>query len=129
MLSKKLIGVLIGLVVISVLVFVIAVALNKNDGGTSKVVSPVKLTLALPKQSPFPIVMGESRVVEVMLFSGHDDRMAEDFQQVTDRDLVWSVSPAGIVHVDAYGRIETLKEGDVTVKVQSKRNASVFEER
>jgi hypothetical protein len=113
----------------SVLVFVIAIALNKNDGGVSKVVPPVRLTLALPKESPFPIVMGESRVVEVLLFSGHDDRMGKDFQQVTEREVAWSVSPVGIVQVDAYGRIETLKEGDVTIKVHSKKNASVFEER
>lgn len=129
MLSKKLVGVLIGLVVMSVLVFLTAIALNNNDGGASKVVLPVRLTLALPKESPFPIVMGESRVVEVLLFSGHDDRMGKDFQQVTEREVVWSVFPAGIVQVDPYGRIETLKEGDVTVRVQSKKSSSVFEER
>jgi hypothetical protein len=52
------VGVLIALVVLSVLVFVTAVALNKNDGGNSKVVPPVKLTLALPPQSPFQLVLG-----------------------------------------------------------------------
>ncbi len=128
-LSKKTVGVLISLVVLSALVFVGAVALNKNDGGSSKVVPPIKLTLALPPRSPFQIVLGESRVIEVMLFSGHDDRSAKDFQQVTEREIIWSVTPVGIVEIDGYGRIDTLKEGEVTVRVQSKKNSDIFAER
>ena len=33
------------------------------------------------------------------------------------------------MEIDGYGRIDTLKEGEVTVRVQSKKNSDIFAER
>jgi hypothetical protein len=119
---KIVLGVLVAL---SAIVFAAAIAINRNEGSIATVL-PIKIRIALPEQSPFPILLGESRVFEALLYSGNDDRRVDSYQSVTEREVIWSVDPQGIASVDAYGRLATIKAGTVTVRVQSKQSADVY---
>lgn len=112
---------LIGIVVLSAVVSVVAMTTNPH--------SDTKIRIALPDQSPFPIPLGESRVFEVFFFSGHDNRIGNDYQAVTLREVVWSVSPKEVASVDAYGRLTTLTAGTATVRVELKSNTKSYAER
>ena len=37
--------------------------------------------------------LGTSRVLDVLFFSGHDDRTSEYFKVVTRKEIKWSVKP------------------------------------
>ena len=124
-LSKKMMLMLVGFVALSVIVFATALAINKNQGGGSVTVPPVEIVLALPPQSPFQIVLGQGRVIEVMFFSGKDNRTADDFQSVTEREVMWTVDNASVLAVDLYGRVTTLAVGTTVLKVKSKRHPQV----
>ena len=63
------------------------------------------------------IELGQSRVLEVLFYSGRDDRTADDFMNAVNRDVSWSTNPEGIITVDPYGRVETLALGKTVVKV------------
>jgi hypothetical protein len=64
-----------------------------------------------------------------LFFSGHDDRRSDEYKTATNRELIWSVSPTGIIEVDAYGRIDTLREGKALLKVQSITNTDAADSR
>lgn len=55
--SKKMMGVLAGIVLLSAIVFVFAYGSNTN-GGAIPIVPPTKIVIALPQQTPFPILLG-----------------------------------------------------------------------
>lgn len=52
--------------------------------------------------------LGTSRVLEVLFFSGNDDRTSDDFKVVTEKTVHWRVDPEGIISIDDYGRVEAL---------------------
>ena len=73
--------------------------------------------------------MGTARVLEILFFSGKDDRNSESFAPVTLKDVKWTTEPSEIISVDQYGRVETLKVGKCTLRVESLANPGVFDER
>lgn len=83
---------------------------------------PIAVRIALPNDKPTIIEMGNSRVAEVLFYSGNDDRTSDNYKAVTQRNIVWSVSSDGIISIDPYGRIETISPGTVDLKVQSTDN-------
>ena len=72
--------------------------------------------------------LGTSRVLDVLFFSGHDDRTSKDFKVVTHKEIKWSVKPEGIISVDRYGRVEALAVGKALLKVVSTFDESVSDE-
>lgn len=79
------------------------IVISKGSGGTIPEGAPYLIRLALPNETT--IELGDSRVVEVIFYSGKDDRTSEDYKAVTKRNVTWSTDPAGIIAVDPYGRI------------------------
>jgi hypothetical protein len=69
--------------------------------------------------------VGTSRVLEVLFFSGDDDRSSNDFKVVTEKSVHWRTFPEGILSVDSYGRVEALAVGKATIKVLSVYDSSV----
>ena len=61
-------------------------------------------------------------MIEVMFFSGKDNRTADDFQSVTEREVMWTVDNASVLALDLYGRVATLAVGTTVLKVKSKRH-------
>ena len=55
--------------------------------------------------------------------------MSDDFKLVSKREVLWSVSPKGIINLDQYGTLQALKEGNVKVAVKSLYNPSIFDEK
>ena len=86
---------------------------------------PTRITIPLHDESEMEL--GDSRVIEVMFFSGNDNLEDDNFQNVTERGIEWITEPEGIVSIDKYGRVETLQEGDVNIKVKSTANPKVFD--
>jgi flagellar basal body-associated protein FliL len=101
-LNKKKIGIIIGVVVLLVaaaMTIVIIRLLHKDD-------PPADLTaIKLSITDGAVMKLGTSRVLEVMFFSGHDDRTSNDFKVVPDKSKTWEVTPPGIISIDTYGRI------------------------
>ena len=73
--------------------------------------------------------LGTSRVFDPNLYSGNDNRAYNNFQQVTKREIEWSVDPADIATVDMYGRINAIKEGECKLKLKSLANPEATDER
>lgn len=116
--------------VVAIAIIVLIVVLNLPEGEVLVEKSPTAIRLALPMDwKTIPIILGRSRVAEVLFYSGHDDRRNDDYKTATDRQLIWTVSPAGIIEVDPYGRIDTLKEGKALLKVQSVTNSDATDAR
>ncbi len=113
--------------IISVSVTVGLLLLIKSEAH-SALVEPIKVRIALPNLNPFKIVLGNSRVIEVLFYSGFDNRASDDYKTVTQRSVVWETNPKGIVSIDPYGRLETLSLGQTTVRVQSKSSPNVYAE-
>ena len=105
------------------------VILLTREKKTNNYVEPVRLKMALPAEDPFALVLGESRVVEVLFFSGFDDRSSDDYRTVNRREVEWSVEPKGVLAVDPYGRVETLSLGSASIKVASKSSPAVSTKR
>lgn len=57
--------------------------------------------------------LGNARILEVLYYSGKDDRNKDDFVNVTERAVKYEVDPEEIITIDPYGRVKTLKEGNV----------------
>lgn len=57
---------------------------------------------------------------EANLYSGYDNRTYNNFLQVTEREVEWSVEPPGIATVDMYGRVNAVKVGECKLKLRSK---------
>lgn len=86
-------------------------------------VEPVKISIPLHDTSEMTV--GDSRVLDVIFFSGNDDLNKAGFKIVTDKDLVWTAEPSDIVSIDKYGRLKALKIGKVTIKVHSSVNPEI----
>ena len=65
----------------------------------------------------------------MLFYSGHDNRLDDDFKIVTERSIKWSLSEEGVISVDPYGRVETLAVGSVEVTVTSNCDANVFDKK
>ena len=72
--------------------------------------------------------LGTSRVLDVMFFSGHDDRTSDNFQVVTQKELTWNISPEGIITVDQYGRVEAKALGKAILRVVSKADDGIYDQ-
>lgn len=127
-LKRKKLALLGVVVAIALAALIVVLTLPSEEVVEAK--SPAYIRLALPTDWPtIPIKLGRSRVAEVLFFSGHDDRRRADYKTAANRGLVWSVSPAGIIEVDAYGRIDTLRVGKAMLKVQSVSNSEATDSR
>lgn len=92
-------------------------------------VLPMKIRMLLPPQEPFLLKIGENRVLDVVFYSGNDDRTLDNYKSVNRREIKWEVSPSGVVEVDRYGTLTTIKAGDVKITVKSQHNDSVINTR
>jgi hypothetical protein len=100
--KKKIIIISASIVIeLALIVAVVLITLAKPD----KVLQPVKIRIALPADRPTQIELGRSRVLEVLFYSGRDNRTTDDFMNVVNRDISWSTNPEGIITVDPYGRV------------------------
>ena len=88
-----------------------------------KKVLPKKI--ALPLNTLTEIVLGDSRVIEILFYSGNDSLRDKNFKSVTERGIEWELSPKEIISIDKYGRLETLKEGSVEVTVRSTADSNI----
>jgi AraC-like DNA-binding protein len=88
-------------------------------------VLPKRIELSIPGESE--MVVGDSRVIEVLYFSGMDNLNSPSFKAVTKRGVTWSTSSKndGKVKIDNYGRLTAEKEGTVKVTVKSDDNDSI----
>jgi len=87
----------------------------------------VKIALALP--NPCEMVAGDSRVVEVLWYSGHDNLIFDNFTLVTERGLIWKITPPDIAKIDNYGRLETIRPGIIKITATSTADSNVSESR
>jgi hypothetical protein len=100
--KKKIIIISVSIVIeLALIVAVVLITLAKPDN----VLQPVKIRIALPADRPTQIELGRSRVLEVLFYSGRDNRTIDDFMNVVNRDISWSTNPEGIITVDPYGRV------------------------
>ena len=73
---------------------------------------PVNIKLAIPDN--IEMVVGDSRIIEVIFYSGNDDLDGNNFKVVTERDIEWGIksTDGGEATVDKYGRFKAVKEGN-----------------
>jgi hypothetical protein len=106
------------------LVIFLSISLTRNlHDMTDETICPVKIRLAV--YDNLMILENQSRVLEVLFYSGNDDRGQNPFKIVNMRDIVWKPEPEGVISIDSYGRIEALKPGNVTLTVISSCDSSV----
>jgi hypothetical protein len=101
-------------------IFIIVIGHNQ-DG-----ICPASIKLPLEKGTTMKL--GTSRVLDVIFYSGHDDRTSDSFQVVTKKELIWNVSPEGIITVDQYGRVEAKALGKALLRVVSSVDDSVYDQ-
>lgn len=68
-------------------------------------------------------------MLDVVFYSGHDDRTLDDYKSVNRRETQWEISPNAVVEVDMYGTLTTLKAGEAKVTVRSQHSDSVIHSR
>ena len=90
-------------------------------------VLPHRIHLCIPNSSE--MVTNDSRVVEVLWYSGYDNLSQHDFSPVTERDIIWNITPSGHATIDAYGRLETLEPGKIILTAISRSDPSVSDNR
>jgi hypothetical protein len=87
--KKKIIIISISIVVeLALIATVVLLTLAKADHD----IQPHKVRIALPSGLT-QIELGRSRVLEVLLYSGRDNRTADDFMNVVNRDVRWFTNP------------------------------------
>ena len=106
-----------------VISFITEKASENND------ILPTKIRMLLPPSDPFLLKLGENRVLDVVFYSGNDDRMLDNYKSVNRREIKWEVSPSGIVEVDRYGTLTTIKDEVVKITVKSQHKDSVINTR
>ena len=112
-------------IIVSVLISVVLAtvggckSLKKSNDETEKV-KPVKVSLPLHDETE--MVLGDSRTVEVLFFSDNNDLTDPGYKTVTEKGVEWTTKPEGIVSIDKYGRLETLKNGTVDITAKSTAN-------
>ena len=84
---------------------------------------PHRIHICIPNYCE--MVTNDSRVVEVLWYSGHDNLSQDDFSLVTERDIIWNITPSGHATIDSYGRLKTLEPGIITLTAISKSDPSV----
>jgi hypothetical protein len=114
---------ILAVVVIVVLAVIVLVAILSRTLNTG-VVPPTAIKMPLLGNTT-TMKLGTSRVLDLLFFSGNDDRTSLDFQSVTEQSVHWRTFPEGIVSVDPYGRVEALAIGKTTIKVMSVYDVSV----
>lgn len=67
--------------------------------------------------------------MDVVFYSGNDDRTLDNYKSVNRREVKWEVSPSGVVQVDRYGTLTTIKAGDCKVTVKSQHDNTVISTR
>ena len=83
---------------------------------------PLKILLPLHEETE--MVLGDSRTIETIFYGENNDLSDKDYNVVTEKNVEWKTEPEGIVTVDKYGRLETLKTGVVKITVKSCSNPS-----
>jgi hypothetical protein len=68
------------------------IVLLNNNNTPPLVGGPQSIRIALPTNQPTVIELGNSRVLEVIFFSGKDNRNSDDYTLVSLRDITWSLS-------------------------------------
>jgi hypothetical protein len=91
------------IILASIGVFVIIMVVSNNLANNA--VPPTSIKLTLLDNSTTLMKVGTSRVVDVLFFSGNDNRSESGFQSVTEKTVHWRTSPEGIISVDLYGRV------------------------
>ena len=94
---------------------------------TNNSVPPTSIKLTLLDNSTTIMKVGTSRVVDVLFFSGNDDRTQNNFQSVTEKTVHWRTFPEGIISIDFYGRVEALATGTATLKVMSMHDFAIWD--
>ena len=104
------------IILIVVSVFSVAgLSLQANNKPVN--VPPVRLSIPIPADCQ--MVVGDSRVLEVLFYSGDDNLNSPGFKVVTERNITWKSSNPKIATVDPYGRLDTKATGTVTITVAS----------
>lgn len=85
-------------------------------------------TIKMPLLDKTEMVIGDSRVIEV-IFKGKTNLSDENFKNVTERGVKWNLEPKGIITIDKYGRVEALKEGIVSIEIQSLANPTAIDKK
>lgn len=92
----------IGIIVVIGLILLVVILTNTLN---ADVVPPTSIKLPLLDDRSTIMKLGTSRVLDVLYFSGSDDRTSDSFKSVTEKDVHWKVDPEGIITVDSYGRV------------------------
>ena len=82
----------------TIAVFVITMIVSNGSSNTA--VPPTSIKLTLLDNSTTIMKVGTSRVVDVLFFSGNDNRSESTFQSVTEKKVHWRTFPEGIISVD-----------------------------
>ena len=98
---------------------------NTSLFAVTKKVLPERIELSIPEKSEMTV--GDSRVIEVLYFSGNDNLNSPSFRAVTERGVKWSISSdnGGIAKIDNYGRLTAEKKGTIKVTVKSDIDNSI----
>ena len=121
---NTLIVALLAVVLVGAAVAVLVIKLGNNAEdlpGLTSIKMPLLDQVTLMK-------LGTSRVLDLMFFSGNDDRTSSQFQTVKEKSVLWTTAPEGVVSVDRYGRMDALAIGKATVKVISLYNPEITAE-
>ena len=88
-------------------------------------VYPKKIELSIPEKSEMTV--GDSRVIEVLYFSGNDNLDDPSFKSVTERTIDWDISSndGGKAEIDNFGRLKALKKGTVEITAKAKFNPKI----
>ena len=100
-----------------------------NYGPQSVGVKPHRIAIPWFEDREIMMELGTSRVFEVLFFSENNNRTDKNFLLVTERAINWTAEPPGVVSVDLYGRVEPIKEGVCTLKVESLSKPGVKDSR
>ena len=93
------------------------ICMSASADKTKEKVLPVKIKLPIPENCEMEV--GDSRVIDVLFFSGKDNLANSDFKTVTERGINWSITPEGLATIDNYGRLDTLKPGKIEITANS----------
>lgn len=80
------------------------IVISGHSGSDSVDGGPTSIRMALPADRATVVQLGDSRVIEVLFYSGHDDR-TQNYQAVSKRGIKWTLSQPNIVSIDPYGRV------------------------
>ena len=78
------------------------ICMSASADKTKEKVLPVKIKLPIPENCEMTV--GDSRIIDVLFFSGNDNLNSPSFRAVTERGVKWSISSdnGGIAKIDNY---------------------------